>query len=1207
MSAPNDGAEDLGDDKLLWHLPRSGFGRPMLGGIPLLRRLGKGAMGAVYFAHHPRLDVDVAIKILPYLLVEEEPLLLDRFLSEGRVAAALQSDHVVRVLDVNCDGETHYIVMEYVAGESAKAYLRRVGTPGLPERDALDVVIAATRGLAAAHAKRIVHRDVKPDNILIPKGELKKAKLADLGLAKPQWGGESVGTKSQALLGTPGFMSPEQIIESRTAAPTADVWGMGATLHMLLTGRAPYSGETMMRIVAATLQKEPDPLPSTVHPSIFAIVSRCLARNPKKRFQEGAELLAALEQAETGSSYKTEWLPEFKAVEIKTSATQPSIGTLPDAQDLPPPLPMPVAAQKPSPPRRRNWLAPALVVLLLAAGIGAWRYLAAARERAWQSAKSAADTVNLRHAATADDWRAAIEKLDRAAGFKRDVGYEEQLRVASRRLLEQETWERATTADVPEQLKLAGQLAEGADGLRSHEAASLFDAARTLAAGEWEKTSSRSRDFAAVEAYRRRYAGTDFEQRAIALAASWIDADWVAVQADVRQFEDREEYAPAASRVSAFLALPQHGGHHASEAKREELRLREEALLTLDEYLLLAPAAGREAFRDGRYRDAIDAWAEAARSREVFVCICAAALRLSDVNLAEPTQRKAADVLSALTRVESLGAWPRLSKLRQRAEDQDIPDDARDAWVQAQALAASAGDDPERWYEALVRYRRAQSGVIANLRWREAAKLAVANAEDRALGLLRKQVAAATGTEEWQKDLPSVRQAWRAVGRALKIAPLAADLQAVRKRIQDLPAFAPVFAWEDAVQAAAEAPTAMARFELLAGYQANHPTPAFPDELAPALSKADDDAFAELSKSPAELAERVRQAERYAKLSARGEPLLKSLRAERVYRDAMAKAAESVKRKAWKESCAFFEEALAAKPADKEAAAGLKASYDAIARDPMGWVEIQTVTAHTGAIRSVAWSRDSQLLATGSDDGAVKLWDPAGRHQKTFSPGKTVNAVTFLANGACASGGDDGVRVWPDRGVATAAARALAAAGDHLAMASGKRILLWHADEPLVALDGHGDTVSAIAAANGVLASGSWDATVRLWDLKQKKEVHSFSGHAKPVQSIAIDAAARLIVSAGRDGQIILWDAAARKELRRIAVQAQSVALSPDGTLIAACGSGWVRIWEAATGADIRSFAVPSSLHWAIAFRPDGKSIAVASMDGSLRLWGAKP
>ena len=1205
MSAPDDNAEDLKDDKLLWHLPRSGFGRPMLGGIPLLRRLGKGAMGAVYFARHPRLDVDVAIKILPYLLVEEEPLLLERFLSEGRVAASLQSDHIVRVLDVNRDGETHYIVMEYVDGESAKAYLRRVGTPGVPERDALDIVTAATRGLAAAHAKRIVHRDVKPDNILIPKGELKKAKLADLGLAKPQWGGESVGTKSQALLGTPGFMSPEQIVESRTADAAADVFGMGATLHMLLTGKPPYSGETLMRIVAATLQKEPDPLPSTVNSSIASIVSRCLARDPKKRYTDGAELLAVLEKAETGTSYKTEWLPEFKAVEIKTSATQPSMGTLPDADDLPPPL-VPVAPPKPRPAKRTNWVAPAIALLLLGTGIGAWRYLAAARERAWLAAKSDADGVILTQAKSADDWHAAIEKLGRAARFKRDPNCEERLRVAAIRLEEQETFERATKADVPEQLALAARLADTPDGLRAHEATLLLDAARNLAAGEWQTTVSKPRDFAAVDAYRLRYAGTDFEKRAVEMIKAWIDGDWAAAQAEARRFEDREEYAPAADCIAAFLALPQHGGGHAAEAKREQLRLREEALLTLDEYLLLAPAAGRQAFLDGRYRDAIDAWADAAGSHEVFVCICAAAVKLAETNLADPTQRKSDEVLAALARIESIGPWPRVAKLRKRAEAQNIPDDARAAWTQARSREATAGDDPDRWYEALVLYRRAHAGVVANPTWREATRQAVSNAESRALALLRKQFASATAGEGWQKDIPSVRTAWRAVSRGLTISPQDADLLAARKTIQDLPSFAPVFTWEETLQAMAEAPTALARFETIADYRANHPSPAFPGEFTPAYSKAEDDAFAELSNSPVDLAERLRQAERYAKLSSRGEPLLKSLRTERVYQDAMAKAAECVKRKAWKDSCPFFEEALAAKPGDKAASAGLTGSRDGIARDPTGWVEIQTVTAHTGAVRALAWTRDSQFLASGSDDGTVKTWDPAGKHQKTLTPGKSVSAVVFLADGTCVSSGDEGVRIWPDRSVDATAARALAD-GERLAVASGKRILLWQPRQPLVALEAHTDTVSALAAAGAVLVSGSWDAPVRVWDLKQAKELHSFTGHTKPVQSVSIDAAGRRIASAGRDGQVILWDIAGGKELKRIAVLAQSVSLSPDGRLIAACGSGWARIWEAETGADVRSFTVPSSLHWAIAYRPDGKSVAVASMDGSLRLWGAKP
>jgi formylglycine-generating enzyme required for sulfatase activity len=204
----------------------------------------------------------------------------------------------VRVLDVNVEGETHYLVMQFVRGESAGAFVRRTkeaGQRGLPESEALKIVRAATKGLAAAHERGIIHRDVKPDNILIPGNNCDKAKLADLGLAKPEGGGGSVGTMSMVAMGTPGYMAPEQAEDAKTAGPPADVFAMGATLYALMMGRAPFAGASIAVILRDTAMKEPEPLPDDVSQKTRDIVARCLSKNPAQRFANGAELLSALE------------------------------------------------------------------------------------------------------------------------------------------------------------------------------------------------------------------------------------------------------------------------------------------------------------------------------------------------------------------------------------------------------------------------------------------------------------------------------------------------------------------------------------------------------------------------------------------------------------------------------------------------------------------------------------------------------------------------------------------------------------------------------------------------------------------------------------------------------------------------------------------------------------------------------------------------
>jgi serine/threonine protein kinase len=303
--------QDLSKDVLLLHLPRDEAGRPTLGGIPLLRQLGRGAMGAVYYAMHPRLHMEVAIKVLPSQLLDQDPSLLARFRSEARIAATIGGDHLVKVFDVGSEADTPFLVMEYVPGETATAFLRRVGSPGLPEREALHITRAALRGLAVAHEKGIIHRDIKPDNILIPNGELKKAKLADLGLAKLEHGGagQTVGTLANVAMGTPGFMAPEQAEDARSAGKAADVFSTGATLYALLTGHAPFRGTSLAVVLRDTLTREPEPLPTTISSAVRTIVWRCLHKDPKQRFTSAHDLLAAIEGSFAGPTPAAETAP----------------------------------------------------------------------------------------------------------------------------------------------------------------------------------------------------------------------------------------------------------------------------------------------------------------------------------------------------------------------------------------------------------------------------------------------------------------------------------------------------------------------------------------------------------------------------------------------------------------------------------------------------------------------------------------------------------------------------------------------------------------------------------------------------------------------------------------------------------------------------------------------------------------------------------
>ncbi len=302
--------EDLSDE---WQLSRCRTERygahvcPVLGDYRLLRRLGRGGMGAVYSGIHPRLGNVVAVKVLHQHLVGRDPSIRRRFEQEARLAARLSaaSTHLVRVHDVNHDSVAgcHFLVMEYIAGVAAEHWAHSVvADDGVTsELDVIDVCLAATKGLVAAHRSGVIHRDVKPANILIPFADggpsLASAKLADLGLARPEHLDEGLTAAGQVMLGTPGYAAPEQLERGAEAGKASDVFAMGATIYRLLVGAAPFHGETPMARAIATIEGRRTPLRdrrSDVCDAVDALVETCLQRHPGERFPDASALAEAL-------------------------------------------------------------------------------------------------------------------------------------------------------------------------------------------------------------------------------------------------------------------------------------------------------------------------------------------------------------------------------------------------------------------------------------------------------------------------------------------------------------------------------------------------------------------------------------------------------------------------------------------------------------------------------------------------------------------------------------------------------------------------------------------------------------------------------------------------------------------------------------------------------------------------------------------------
>jgi serine/threonine protein kinase/dienelactone hydrolase len=340
MSLSNITRQDLSADGLLSTAPRIPFlgGEvPALGGIPLLSKLGQGGMGAVYFGVHPRLRMEVAVKVLPFQLASQQPALVQRFYREAQIAARVKSTHLVSVIDVNEEQGLFYLVMEYVDGVSAGGFVRQFrksnpGLAGLDEVTALDICIAACEGLACAHANAVIHRDIKPDNILIPKERgsgkplVHAAKVADLGLARCDDGDSSL-TGVQSTMGTPGFMSPEQANDAKTAGREADVFSMGATLYSMLAGQPPFQGSTSLAAILAAIQQPHIPITkyrTDLSLQTQEVIDRCLCKEPAARYANAAELSSALlncREALAGNVLPSKVLRQGPAAIAGTQAT----------------------------------------------------------------------------------------------------------------------------------------------------------------------------------------------------------------------------------------------------------------------------------------------------------------------------------------------------------------------------------------------------------------------------------------------------------------------------------------------------------------------------------------------------------------------------------------------------------------------------------------------------------------------------------------------------------------------------------------------------------------------------------------------------------------------------------------------------------------------------------------------------------------------
>ena len=262
------------------------------------RLIGKGGMGSVYQAYDRIMGKKVAIKFLESAQEVTNPeAVVKRFLQEAQAIARLRSPNIVRFVDFGRFDNVPFLVMELLEGLPLTRYIARVGTLNAGEAAAIGVEIC--NALEAAHGMGLVHRDLKPDNVMVRRGDDGKleVKVVDFGIAKllgEEWA-KAYRTRTGIVAGTPAYMAPEQVMAKTTVTPAADLYSLGMVLYQMLSGALPFEGDGLA-ILVHHVNTPPRPLPSTcgAPQALAALISQLLAKKPKQRPQSAAEVRAAL-------------------------------------------------------------------------------------------------------------------------------------------------------------------------------------------------------------------------------------------------------------------------------------------------------------------------------------------------------------------------------------------------------------------------------------------------------------------------------------------------------------------------------------------------------------------------------------------------------------------------------------------------------------------------------------------------------------------------------------------------------------------------------------------------------------------------------------------------------------------------------------------------------------------------------------------------
>jgi serine/threonine protein kinase len=264
-----------------------------LGHYEIVSELGRGGMGVVYKGYEPALARYVAIKELSSAL-SHDPAVVERFLREARSMALLNDPHIIQIYSIGQENELPFFVMEFVDGSSVAALIQR--DMHLQPGDALKIVHQTAKGLSAAHDRGVIHRDVKPANLIL--SQRGQVKIADFGIALANADMNQKLTSAGEMVGTPGYLPPELLL-GKAVDQRSDVYALGVVLFEMLTGRTPFSDASVYKLMLDVVQTEvPDvrEINSDIDPGVAAILAKMLIKDPAKRYQSMAELITDLDK-----------------------------------------------------------------------------------------------------------------------------------------------------------------------------------------------------------------------------------------------------------------------------------------------------------------------------------------------------------------------------------------------------------------------------------------------------------------------------------------------------------------------------------------------------------------------------------------------------------------------------------------------------------------------------------------------------------------------------------------------------------------------------------------------------------------------------------------------------------------------------------------------------------------------------------------------